>query len=248
MKAKVKSKQPFPISILVGLCVIGILAGLLVLKSKKQDGTQSLSPADFSTTITNTYLSLPIGLTLVYEAQTDEGLEKNEITITGETKNILGVDTLVYHDTVWLNDQIHEETWDYLAQHKNGDVWYFGEDVDNYDKNGVLVNHGGSWIAGENGAIPGFWVKQNPKVGEIYRQEYYPGEAEDMATVLSLNETVAVPYGTFTNCLKTHDWTPLDPAALENKYYCPQVHAVVLEEDIASGEKVELVEKRLEIK
>lgn len=240
---KLKINHPKIISVIAGLCLIGIISGLFVLRMNKQTDDLSLNPKDFSSIITNTYFSLPVGLKLVYEAQTAEGLEKNEIEITGETKNILGIDTLVYHDTVWLNNVLSEETWDYLAQHKNGDVWYFGEDVDNYDKSGALVNHAGSWMAGVNGAMPGFWVKQNPQVGESYRQEYYPGEAEDMATVLSLNEQVTVPFGTYTNCLKTHDWTPLNPAALENKYYCPQVHAVVLEEDTASGEKVQLIDR-----
>ena len=63
---------------------------------------------------------------MTFEANTKDGSERIEIVITGETKVIEGVKTLVYTDTVYLNGQIHEVTRDYLAQNKTtGDVWYF---------------------------------------------------------------------------------------------------------------------------
>ena len=85
-------------------------------------------------------------------------------------------------------------------------------------------------------------MKGNPQVGDAYRQEYYEDEAEDMAEVLSLNESVSVPYGSFENCLKTQEWTPLEPDVVENKYYAPGV-GVVLEVAVeGESERVELVE------
>lgn len=79
-------------------------------------------------------------------------------------------------------------------------------------------------------------------MGDAYRQEYYEDEAEDMAEVLSLNESVSVPYGSFENCLKTQEWTPLEPDVVENKYYAPGV-GVVLEVAVeGESERVELVE------
>ncbi len=126
-----------------------------------------------------------------------------------------------------------------IAQDKEGNVWYFGEDVDNYEE-GKLVNHDGSWKAGVDGAKPGYWIKANPMKGETYRQEYYKGEAEDMVQVVATNVKVKVPYGTFTGCVKTYDYTPLDPESRENKYYCPGVAALVLEVDLTTDEKLEL--------
>jgi hypothetical protein len=64
-------------------------------------------------------------------------------------------------------------------------------------------------------------MKASPAVGEVYRQEFLLGVAEDIGEVLSLRETVRVPYngGTkFTNCLKTEDTTPLAPESLERKF------------------------------
>ena len=204
-----------------------------------------INPVNFTAEITNKYFTLKPGKKLIYEGQTEDGLERIEILITDETKNIMGVETLVYWDKVWLDDVLIEDTRDYLAQDKEGNVWYFGEDVDNYE-NGVLADHDGSWIAGVDGAKPGIWMEANPQVGDSYRQEYYKGEAEDMAEVLAINETVAVPYGTYTDCVKTYDWTPLDPTAKEHKYYCSEVGGLVLEVNLNNDEKVELVDLKTE--
>ncbi len=82
----------------------------------------------------------------------------------------------------------------------------------------------------------------DPKVGDVYYQEFSPGEAEDQAEVLSLNEKVTVAYGSFENCLKTGEWNPLEPGEEENKYYAPGV-GLLLEEEVEGGdEKLELVE------
>jgi uncharacterized membrane protein YkoI len=118
-----------------------------------------------------------------------------------------------------------------------------GEDSKEF-ANGVVVSTKGSWEPGIDGAQAGIIMKANPVVGEEYRQEYYKGEAEDWGEVLALQETVSVPYGTFTNCIKTRDWTPLEPDVEANKYYCAQVGNVVLE--VEGGERVELINVTLE--
>jgi uncharacterized membrane protein YkoI len=92
-----------------------------------------------------------------------------------------------------------------------------------------------------DGAKAGIVMKAAPQIGDSYRLEYYAGEAEDMADVLSLNESVTVPHGSFTGCLKTYDYTPLDPAAQEHKYYCKDVGFVVLELNLEDNERTELV-------
>jgi hypothetical protein len=83
-------------------------------------------------------------------------------------------------------------------------------------------------------------MKANPQVGDIYRQEFLLGEAEDAAEVLALGESVTVPFGTFNNCLKTADFTPLEPDVLEHKFYAPGM-GLVLELDPESGDRVELI-------
>jgi hypothetical protein len=122
----------------------------------------------------------------------------------------------VVWDREWLNDALIEETYDWYAQDKEGNVWYLGEDSKEYE-NGKAANSKGSWEAGVDGAKPGIIMKGDPKIGDSYRQEYLKGKAEDMADVVALSESVAVPFGTFTDCLKTRDWSktliPERPAA-----------------------------------
>lgn len=197
-------------------------------------------PEEFSTTITNRYFALPVGKKMTFEARTETGvLERIEIEILKETKNIEGIETVVYLDRVYNDGQLVEETKDYLAQHQNGDVWYFGEDVDNYE-NGQLKDHDGSFLHGRDGAKAGIWIKAEQKVGDSYRQEYYVGEAEDMRDTVATGVTVSTKLGTYTDCVKVYDWTPLDTTSREHKYYCPQVGSLVLNENLETGKRSEL--------
>ena len=198
-----------------------------------------IDPAHFTTKIDNPFFSMPIGKKMIFEKRTDEGLERIEITITGEKREIMGVDTFVYLDREFLNGELIEETKDYIAQDKDGNVWYFGEDVANYE-DGKFKDHAGAWIAGVKGAKPGYWIKARHVVGDEYRQEFYKGEAEDMAKVVAVGLTVKTSLDTYKNCTKTYDWTPLDPESREHKYYCPSADGLVLVEDISNGERVEL--------
>jgi hypothetical protein len=199
-----------------------------------------IDPTLFSSAITHPLFSMPAGKTMVFEGKTEEGIEREEITITGETKKIMGVNTLVYLDKSSIDGVVHEVTRDYLAQNKDGSVWYFGEEVDNYI-GGKLNNHHGTWLAGKDNAKPGIWMQATPVSGVSYRQEYYKGEAEDMGRVIATNETVKVKAGEFTGCTKTFDWTPLEPDLLELKYFCPGVAAQVLAENLGTGERFELI-------
>jgi len=211
-----------------------------------QNYNPQINPADFTTVIDNPYFSIPVGKKMVYEKQTNEGIERIEILVPGWTKTVMGVETLVFWDRVYLNDVLVEDTRDYLAQHKQtGDVWYFGEHVDNYE-NGKIKDHHGAWLAGADGAKPGVWMLANPHVGDEYRSEYRKGEAEDIAKILATNETVTTPYGAYKNCIKTLDWSPLSKAK-GNKYYCKNVGGAALEVDLQGPEtpveqRVELVE------
>jgi hypothetical protein len=192
--------------------------------------------------VDNPYFTLTPGTTFTYEGETEDGTEKNIVIVTDETKEILGIKATVVWDRVWLDEELIEETFDWYAQDKEGNVWYLGEDSKEYE-NGEVVSTEGSWEAGVDGAKPGIIMEADPQVGDSYKQEYYVGHAEDQAEVVSLNEEVTVPFGTFTNCLQTSDSTPLEPTTGdEDKYYCTDVGGVVLEVAIDSGERSELVD------
>jgi hypothetical protein len=78
-------------------------------------------------------------------------------------------------------------------------------------------------------------------VGETYRQEWALGEAEDMASIVSVDADIEVPFENGGSILQTREFTPISPDALEFKYFVPGV-GFVLEVDPASGERLELIE------
>jgi hypothetical protein len=184
--------------------------------------------------IDNPYFPLKPGTTFIYESST----EQDEVFVTHNTKDILGVTCTEVHDTVTEDGELTEDTLDWYAQDKDGNVWYFGENSQQLE-GGRVVSVEGSWTAGVDGAKPGIIMEANPAVGDFYRQEFALGTAEDVGEVLSLNESVVVPYGSFNNCLKTADTSPLEPDVMEDKFYCQGI-GDVLEEDLTSGEKLEL--------
>ncbi len=205
--------------------------------------TFTRTSADFVAGINNLYLPLIPGTKWVYEAQLEDGtVERNEIEVLQETRTIMGVTATVLHDLVYVDGQIVEGTFDWYAQDKDGNVWYLGEAVDNYE-NGELVDHAGSWEWGVDGALPGIvmWAVPSAHLNEEYRQEYYAGEAEDKGQMQSTTEKITVPFGSFENVVKTYDFSPLDPDLQENKFYALGV-GVIKEVDLKSGEEVVLIE------
>jgi hypothetical protein len=177
----------------------------------------------------------------VYEGGKGEGNERTVVEVTRDTKTILGITAVVAHDTVTKDGNVKEDTFDWYAQDRQGNVWYLGEDTKEYE-NGAVVSTKGSWEAGVSGAQPGISMKARPKAGATYRQEYFKGQAEDFAQVLNTRESVTVRAGTYRDVLKTKDFTPLEPKLLEHKYYAPGV-GVVQEVTVKGGSgRVELVE------
>jgi hypothetical protein len=197
-----------------------------------------IRPADFGSTIDNRWLPLVPGTVFRYS---DAGKEDIEVTVTAQKRTVMGVECLVVHDVARLagTTRILEDTFDWFAQDRAGNVWYFGEDTTAYPEGAPPVKDG-SWEAGVDGAKPGVVMPAAPKIGDHYRQEYLAGQAEDQAEVLALDEKVTVPFGTFQHCLKTKDYTDLEPGSDENKYYCPGV-GNVLTVDVGSGGREELL-------
>jgi len=208
------------------------------------------TPAD-STDIDNSYMPLIPGTIFYYEAETDDGLEETITEVTSDTKIILGITTVVVHDTAFLDGTLIEDTLDWYAQDVDGNVWYFGEDTEGYtyDENGILIDTSteGSWEAGIDVAGTGTDAKAgivmlaDPENGLSYMQEFYEDEAEDMAKVSNLNAKVSIEYGDYDDCLKTKEWTPLESGSVEYKYYATGVGLVYVEENHGKTVKVELV-------
>jgi hypothetical protein len=199
-----------------------------------------VTEARFVSGVDNPYFPLPVGATWILDATTvDGGLERIAIEVLDETRDIQGVAATVVRDTVTLDGVLLEDTHDWYAQDEAGNVWYLGEETCEYE-GGQCVSTAGSWEWGIDGALPGHQMPAEPSVdGQPYYQEYYPGEAEDVGEVVAVGLSVTVPAGTFDDCVKTHDTSPLIPDLDEHKYYCRGVGNVLVEEPDATEELTE---------
>jgi hypothetical protein len=182
-----------------------------------------LDPAEFTAQIDNPYWPMPVGARWVYR---EGATQRVEVTVLSGTEQILGIDSRVVHDVVSENGKVVEDTYDWYAQDRKGNIWYMREDTKEYGKNGS-VDTAGSWRGGVNGAHPGVIVPAEPKVGASYRQEYLEGEAEDNARNMSVDEQVGVPQGHYDNVFMTRETTPLEPKLLEYKFYARGVGPIL---------------------
>jgi hypothetical protein len=207
----------------------------------------AIDPANFTDTmgrplpINNVLFPLVPGTTFIYEGQTAGGLEHDEFAVTHNTRTILGIPAVEVHDTVTTGGVLTEDTLDWFAQDKDGNVWYMGENSKQIE-DGLIVGLEGSWTSGIDGAQPGIIMEAHPAVGDFYRQEFLLKDAEDLAEVASVDETVTLSDNTtFEHCLKTTETSPIEPDALENKFYAPNVGNVLVI-DVTAGERSDLIQ------
>ena len=201
-----------------------------------------IDPSNFVAQVDNPYFPLTPGTTFIYEGQTTQGFEHDEFAVTHRRRTILGVRCVEVHDTVRTDGQITEDTLDWFAQDREGNVWYFGENTHELE-DGLITTIEGTFMAGVNGDKPGIIMKAHLGIGDFYRQEFSLNNAEDFAETRSLMQTVRVPAGTFHNCLKSKETTPLEPDLLEYKFYAPGV-GNILTIDARTGDREELVQIR----
>jgi hypothetical protein len=173
------------------------------------------------------------------DSETGETIElRVESRVLEETKRVAGVEVAVVDVNEYEDGDPVEHTLDYYAQDDEGNVWYFGEHVDDYE-DGKIVGHSGQWLAGEGEAKAGLFMPADPRVGDKFEQERAPGVAEDRSKVVAAGVRVKTPAGSFSNCIKTEDFAPLDNVT-EFKFYCPGV-GVVRELPAAGGGRLDLI-------
>jgi hypothetical protein len=183
------------------------------------------------------------------------------VTVLNKTKLIDEVACIVVNDKVSENGQLVEDTDDWFAQARNGDVYYCGEQAKDFEvfegdnpKEAELVSIDGSFKAGnDEGDKPGIIFRGSPTQGEVYRQEFSVGNAEDIAEVLSTTYAFGrnaeldrfVPKALADlfcpgDCVVTKESNPLEPDGFELKYFAPRV-GMFLEVNPGTGEVVRLV-------
>lgn len=199
-----------------------------------------IDPADFVEGIDNPYLPFEPGTTYVYEVVAEGERARDVIAVTNKTKVIMGVMCTVVRDVETVDGKVTERTFDWYAQDRFGNVWYFGENSKAYEDGKVSTE--GSWEAGVDGALPGIIMLGEPQIGDRYRQEYYASEAEDIGEVVKLDASIEVPYGSFTDLIVIEEWNPLEPKIYEDDYYAKGVGLVFEEVTKGPSEVVKLVE------
>ena len=229
-----------------GLILVSVVCGIgLMTGCGSSDNGDAYSPvidpANFVVGVNNPYFPLVPGRTLNYLITNADGTENVAVTTTHGTKVILGITCVVVHDVVTVAGVLAEDTWDWYAQDKEGNVWYFGEDTKKYD--GGIVDTTGTWEAGVAGAKPGMVMQADPAnhIGTTFRQEYQPGVAEDKTEVLGVDESITTPYGSQTHCVMTKDYSDIEPGVVEHKYFALNIGQVASVVVAGPAEREELV-------
>lgn len=223
----------------------------------------SFDPADFDSdfehlTHPNSFFPVTIGNQWTYGS----GSEVDTVTITSATKLISGVTCIVAHDVVTTDGDLTEDTNDWFAQAKSGDVFYCGEEAKQFEsfdgddpRVPELVGNEGSFKAGREGAQPGILFLATPTVGAFNRQEFDLGNAEDVSEVISTTykfgqnaeldqfvpQALAQLLCSAGDCVVTRDSSPLEPDAIERKYFAPGI-GDFLEVELDTGTVTQLVD------
>ena len=197
--------------------------------------------ADFSAPAENPYMPLSVGQTFTMMATTiNAGETVPEIgvhTVIGPGPVIMDVQSVTVVDEAFVEGRLVERTLDFFAADAAGNIWYLGEDVENfkYDEAGVLTgtdNHS-AWRAGVNDAVPGITMPAVLTVGEVLFQEHAPvEEAMDYAELVETGLVIDTAGGQFTDVIKIYEASTVDLELREFKYYAPGVGMIRADEHL----------------
>jgi hypothetical protein len=144
-----------------------------------------------------------------------------ETTLLPDSKTIewngQKVEASVSQYLAYLDGRIEEVALDFYAQADDGSVWYFGEDVFNYE-DGSVADTEGTWLAGKDGPAA-MIMPANPKVGDVFRPENIPGVVFEEVTVKEIDLTVDGPQGSIDGAIVTKE-LHMD-GFTEDKFFAP---------------------------
>jgi hypothetical protein len=178
----------------------------------------TVDKANLADTGRNVFFILEPGYCLTFM----HGKDSLIVTVLDETKVVDGVRTRIVEEKETAGGQLAEISMNYFAiDRSTNDLYYFGEDVDEY-KNGKVTGHEGAWLSGLNGAKFGLMMPAKPHSGDKYYQELAPKIAMDRAEIISVTETLKVPAGSYRNVLHTRESSGIE-SGHEDKWYAPDV-------------------------
>jgi|tagenome__1003787_1003787.scaffolds.fasta_scaffold20955459_2 hypothetical protein len=197
--------------------------------------TRTVNPGHFAHPRQNPYFPLEPGTLSRFRGKEDGVRYDERVLVTHRTRRIQGVATVVVRDILRRADgSLAERTRDWYAADNQGNVWYFGEATATFDKRGHVDSREGSWQAGVDGAVAGTIMPANPRPTDAYRQELYPGHAEDQAWIVQRHVSTTVPYGRLHHLVRSFEWTRLEKNVLSLKLYAPHL-GIVRERDVSGG-------------
>ena len=219
---------------IVATCAcVGLLAGIVGAQDEPQFTARfRLEDCKFKTIGANPHFILKPGYRLVLEGEEDGEEIRVVKTVLRRTETIFlpaigRVQTRVVEEREYVDGELIEVSKNFFAIcDKTNDVYYFGEQVDIFHPDGT-ISHDGSWRAGVNGALPGIMMPGAFLLGARYFQEQAPGIAMDQAEHVEMELEVDTEAGTFADCVRVIETTPLEPGAESEKIYCPGVGQVV---------------------
>jgi hypothetical protein len=196
-------------------------------EARQSKYTKTFPTEDYLPEGENPYFILRPGHFL--ELKGREGGEKIKLTITvlDQTEVVDNVTTRVVEEREFKDGKLFEVSRNFFAiGAQTNSAYYFGEDVDFYNKKGEVISHEGSWRSGVDGAKFGLQMPGIVLLGSRYFQETAPGVALDRAEHVSMTADVDTPAGKFRDTLKVRETTPLEPKVEEFKFHAPGVGLV----------------------
>ena len=226
----------------ITLTTLGLVIALVTgATASARSSSATLDPARFTTQIDNDWFPVIPGTTYVYTGVEGGAPARDVVRVSRATVTIAGVRCRVVSDRLYRRGRLAERTADWYAQDRSGNVWYFGEDTAELDRNGHVTSTEGSWTAGVKGAKPGIVMLAHPVVGKSYRQEFFKGQAEDFARVIGVFGGVT---GGGPQTVLTEEWTPLEPGVLDHKLYARGIGNVVERTVKGGNDNLELTSLR----
>src|SRR5688572_5850431 len=130
-----KSKERLYDLFTVALAIIFAMTTMAAVNSSDRK-PQDIDPDNFVSRIDNPYFPLKPGTTFIYRGENEGVPIRIEVMVTHKTKEIMGVNTTVVRQINYEDGMLVEDTLDWFAQDKDGNVWYFGEDTKAFDEDG----------------------------------------------------------------------------------------------------------------
>ena len=139
-------------------------------------------------------------------------------TVTDVIRVIAGVKAVLVYDHSVGAGQVAQESIDYFAQDKAGNIWTLGGATEQYEA-GRFVEVDEVWLAGVEGAKPGILMPANPTASTpawVIAQP--PDEPGDAAAFARIQQEECVPFGCYQDVLVIEEGKR---SALNNefKYY-----------------------------